>query len=62
VHAEDVAAAQIVAKSGNIFLQRISRAVDAMTPTSGNIFLKDSSGMIGLELRAAISPYPMFVP
>lgn len=52
VSVEDVADAHIVAKFGNINLQRISKSVNATTPTLGDIFLKDSTGMINLRVQS----------
>jgi DUF4097 and DUF4098 domain-containing protein YvlB len=52
VSAEDVANAQIVTKFGNIFLRRISKSVNVATPTLGDIFLNDSSGMINLRTQS----------
>jgi hypothetical protein len=52
VSVKDISDAQIVAKFGNINLQRISKSVNAATPTLGDIFLKDSTGMINLRVQS----------
>jgi hypothetical protein len=52
VSAEDVADAQIVTKFGNINLRRISKSVNAATPTLGDISIKDATGMINLRTQS----------
>jgi hypothetical protein len=52
VSVEDVAATEIVAKFGDINLRGISESVRAVTPTLGDITLKDSSGKINLRVQS----------
>ena len=52
VSVEDVAAAHIVTRLGNIDLRRISKSVNAATPTLGDISIKESSGMINLRAQS----------
>jgi hypothetical protein len=52
VSVENVANVHIVAKFGNIFLRRISKSVNAATPTLGDISIKDATGMINLRTQS----------
>lgn len=49
VSVEDIAAADVTAKFGNVNLRHITKSATATTPTLGNITLEDSSGMINLR-------------
>lgn len=52
ISVEDVAAADITAKFGDINLRGITKSVTAVTPTLGNITLKDSNGTINLRVQS----------